>query len=132
MEKHILSGRGGRSASRRKQLEALGAIALLLVLVARWQRSWYYVYAAAAILLAGLAWKEFAEVLRRYWMKLGEALGFVTGKVLLTIVYILIVLPLSFFARRSGKLSIRLKGGAKTNFKYRAHVYGEEDFRNPW
>ncbi len=121
--------------SRRKQLEALGAIALLLALVARWQRSWYYVYAAVAILLAGIAWKEFAEVLRRYWMKLGEALGFVTGKILLTIVYILVVLPLSFFARRSGKLSIRLKGGAKgvkTNFKDRAHVYGKEDFRNPW
>jgi Saxitoxin biosynthesis operon protein SxtJ len=117
---------------RRRQLEALGAVVLLFLLLARWQRSWYIVYAAIAILVTGILWREFAEKLRHYWMGLGKALGFVSGKILLTLVFVLLVIPISLIARRSGKLSIRLKAGGKTNFKDRNHLYEGEDLKNPW
>jgi Saxitoxin biosynthesis operon protein SxtJ len=120
------------TGSRRKQLEALAAIALLFVLIARWEKSWYTLYVAAVILVMGVLWRGFAEILRRYWMKLGKGLGVISGTILLTLVYILAVLPLSFFARRSGKFSIRLKPGGKSNFKDRAHRYEEKDFLHPW
>ncbi len=121
-----------KTGGRRKQLEALAAIALLFVLIARWERSWYFIYVAAVVLVMGVLWRGFAEMLRRYWMKLGKGLGVVSGTILLTLVYILAVLPLSFFARRSGKFSIRLKPGEGSNFKDRGHVYAEKDFLHPW
>jgi hypothetical protein len=117
---------------RRKQIEKLVVVALFLLVLGRWRRNWNYAYAALAILLAGLAWKGFAEGLRIAWMKLGEGLGYVFGKVLLTLVFLLMVIPLSVFARLTGRLNIRLRPGGKTYFKERNHLYVKEDFENPW
>jgi hypothetical protein len=121
-----------KTGSRRKQLEALAAITILFVLIARWERSWYTVYVAAMVLVMGVLWRGFAEILRRYWMMLGKGLGVISGTILLTLVYILAVLPLSYFARRSGKFSIRLKPGGGSNFRDRAYRYAEKDFLHPW
>jgi hypothetical protein len=117
---------------RKKQIEALAAIALLLLLIARWQRSWNYVYIALAILLVGLVWEDFARVLQYGWMKLAEGLGFVSSRVLLTLVFILILIPVSLFAKYTGKLHIRLKAGGSSNFIDRNHTYVKEDLENPW
>ncbi|HZE86197.1 MAG TPA: SxtJ family membrane protein [Puia sp.] len=117
---------------RRKQIEALAAIALFLLVLGRWQRSWNYVWAAAAIFLLGLLWKDFAEMLRAGWMKLAEGLGFVSGKIILTVVYFLVLIPIAIFARRSGKLNIRLNPDGRMGFKVRNHRYAKEDLENPW
>lgn len=117
---------------RRKQFETLAAIVLLLLALARWQKSWNYVYVAGVIVLTGLAWKGFSEKLHIAWMKLAEGLGFVSGKIILTLVFFLILIPVSFFAKRAGKLNIRLKSDERTEFKERNHKYAREDFENPW
>jgi hypothetical protein len=132
MREKVLMKHNMNMTGRRKQLEALGAVVLLFLLLARWQRSWYMVYAAIAILVTGVLWRAFAEKLRYYWMGLGKALGFVSGKILLTLVFLLLVIPISIIARRSGKLSIRLKAEGKTNFRDRNHLYVGEDLKNPW
>jgi hypothetical protein len=117
---------------RRKQIEALAAIALLLLIIGRWERSWYWVFAAGAVFASGVLWRDFAEVLRRGWMKLAEGIGFVTGKILLFLVFVLILIPVAVYARRSGKLNIRIKKDGQTGFKERNHLYGKKDFENPW
>ncbi|MHA4808550.1 hypothetical protein ACX0G9_10615 [Flavitalea flava] len=118
--------------NRRKQLETIIVLVLFLLVLARWQRSWNYVYAGGALLFLSLAWPLFSKNLALYWMKLGEGMGFISGKILLTAVYVLIVLPVSFFARRGGKLNIRLKPRGKTNYKDRDHTYSPADFQDPW
>jgi hypothetical protein len=110
----------------------LAAIALFLVVLGRWQRSWNYVWVAAAVFLLGLVWKDFSEVLRAGWMKLAEGMGFVSGKVVLTLVYFLVLIPVAFFAKRSGKLNIRLKPDERWGFRVRNHRFVKEDFENPW
>jgi len=118
--------------TRRKQIESLGAVLLLFLLIGRWQRSWYYVYAGVALFLLGLIWRQAGALISAGWMGLGKAIGFVTGKVLLTVVFILIVIPISVFARRRDRLDIRLKPGQRTNFKERGHTFGKADLENPW
>jgi hypothetical protein len=132
----ILINPGGtnfvRMKKRRKQIETLVVIALFLLVLARLHRSWAYVYSAAGLLALGLVWKDFADKLHIGWMKLAEGLGFVTGKILLTLLYFLLLLPLSVFAKRSRKLNIRLKAGEKTGFRDRDHTFVKEDLDNPW
>jgi hypothetical protein len=118
--------------SRRKQIETLVVIALFLLVLARLHRSWTYAYIAAGLLALGLVWKDFADKLHIGWMKLAEGLGFVTSKILLTLLYFLLLLPLSVFAKRSRKLNIRLKAGEKTGFRDRDHTFVKEDLENPW
>ena len=109
-------------------------MALVLLILARHQHSWTYVYAAAALVLAGVLVEPFARGLHWGWMKLAEGLGFISSRILLTVVYVLVVLPVAFFAKRSGKLSIKLgKGGrGASGFKDRNHVFVKEDLENPW
>jgi hypothetical protein len=118
--------------TRRKQIETLAVLALFLLVVARWQKNWIYVYAGVAVFLTGLVWKDFGRLVAKGWMKLGEVMGVITGKILLTLVFFLIVFPISLFAKRSGRSNIRLKPGGKTYFKDRNHVYTREDFENVW
>jgi hypothetical protein len=116
----------------RKQIESLAAILLALLLIGRWQRSWTYVAVAGGLLLLCLVWPGCARWVSVAWMKFGKAMGAVTGRVLLTVVYLLIVIPMGFVARWRGKLHIRLKPRGQTNFEQRDHLYSEADFSNPW
>jgi hypothetical protein len=116
----------------RKQAESVLAILLLLLIIARWQRSWYFVYAAGGVLLLAFAWPRAAEWLSVYWMKLGKLIGLVTGKILLFLIFLFIVIPLSFFVRWRGKLDMRMHPGKETNFKERDHVFVPDDLKEPW
>lgn len=118
--------------TRRKQLESLAALLLLFVLIGRWQRSWYYVYVGGLLVLLGLIWPAAAQWMSFAWMKLGKAIGAVTSRVLLTVVFVLIVLPVSFYVRWKDKLDIRRRPGRSTTFKDRDHTYLPADLQDPW
>jgi hypothetical protein len=118
--------------TRRKQLESLGAILLLLVVVGRLQRNWYFVYAGVALVLTGLFWRRAAVLLSLSWMKLGKLIGAITGRVLLTLVFVLVVLPISIVARRKDWLGIRMRRERRTHFKDRAHLFERADLQDPW
>jgi hypothetical protein len=117
---------------RRKQIETFVVICLFLVILGRVNRSWNEVYAAAGLALLGLAWKDFREAVHWLWMKLAEVMGLITGKILLTLIFILMVIPLSFFAKKRGKLNIRMKPGGASYFKELNHIYTQKDLENPW
>ncbi|MBO9572765.1 MAG: hypothetical protein J7497_11260 [Chitinophagaceae bacterium] len=59
------------------------------------------------------------------WMWLSRILGYISGNVLLTLVFIVFVIPVSIFIRK--KLSIR-----ETGFRIRNHIYQKKDLENPW
>lgn len=115
-----------------KPIQSLIAISILLLLIARWQRSWPIAAIAPALLLTGLLWKSFTKILHTLWMKLAETLGFISSHILLTLVWFLLLLPLSLFARFNKKLTIRLTPPDSSNFKTRNHTYTKEDLENPW
>jgi hypothetical protein len=66
------------------------------------------------------------------WTKLADVLGWVSGKAVLTVVYLFILLPLALFARLTGKLTLRLKPGGDSYFKSRDHTYTKDDLTHPW
>lgn len=113
-------------------MESIAALLLALLLIGRWQRLWIYVVVAGCLLLLCLVWPGFARLVATAWMKFGRAIGAVTGRVLLCIIFIFIVIPIGFVARWRGKLHIRLKPSGQTNFEVRNHQYMEADLKNPW
>jgi hypothetical protein len=115
-----------------KQWETLVAILSGLVIVYWWKRTDGWLVAAAVIGVFSLLVPAIAGWIHVGWTKLSLLLGKVTGAILLTMVYVLILVPLSFFARRFGKLGIRMKPGGESYFKSRGHRYSKQDLVHPW
>lgn len=105
---------------------------MLLLLIGRWQRSWYYVYAALVVVIIALYWPAATKWLSGWWMKAGKAIGAVTGRVLLLLVFMLIVLPVAVVARWRGWLGMHLRGGQETYYSDRDHLYTPSDLEQPW
>jgi uncharacterized membrane protein (UPF0136 family) len=86
-----------------------------------------FIIGAGSALIPG-----FAGIVHWGWTKLGLLMGNVTGKILLTLVYIVVLLPLACFARLSGKSGMKGKGGRQSYFTVRDHRYEKEDLVHPW
>src|SRR5579871_534073 len=117
---------------KRKHVETIIVICVFLLLLGRISRSWNDVYLSGLIALLGFSWKWFREKLYFWWMKLAEILVFISGKILLTIVFVLIVIPTAFFAKRRKRINMKLEGGKETYFIERDHEYTKKDFEHPW
>ncbi len=66
------------------------------------------------------------------WYKLAEVLGWINSRIILSLVFFLLVLPLGFLSRLFKKNPLHLKNNTKTLFEERNHLYKKEDLRNLW
>lgn len=57
----------------------------------------------------------------KLWMKLGLALGWVNSRIILGLVYILVVLPISFVMRTFGYDPLRIKQNNKKTYREYKH-----------
>ncbi len=114
-----------------KEMETVLVIVLgliVLYMVKRWNG---LLVAALVIGMACVLVPALARSFHWAWMRLSLLLGEVSGRVLLTVVYVLVLLPLSLVARR--KSTIRRKASAAGSyFTERNHRYSKEDLTNPW
>jgi len=115
-----------------KRFETVLVIVLGLVTVYWFKR--YNVLLLSAIFLgiAALLVPVVATGIHWCWMKLSDVMGALSGRIMLSVIYVLVLLPLAFLARWFGKSSFRLKAGGTTYFKDRNHTYTKEDMMNPW
>jgi hypothetical protein len=112
----------------------MAVVLIFLILGMVLKQKNFYTYAMAALIvnmiLPGI-YKPFAKV----WFALANFLGTIMSKILLTIVYILLVLPVGLIIRLSGKDSLKLKQfkkGLSSVFKERNHEFRSPDIENPY
>ncbi|HKP31686.1 MAG TPA: SxtJ family membrane protein [Chitinophagaceae bacterium] len=122
---------------RKKHLETILVLVLALLVI-----DYFWAYKKHSIdgkwmifaMMALCAIGAFIPVLAKYihigWMKLGHAMGYVMSKVMLTLVYVIVVLPMSVFSRK--KVTLQLKASKNSYFKERNHTYKKEDLENVW
>ncbi|HRE50664.1 MAG TPA: SxtJ family membrane protein [Flavitalea sp.] len=91
-----------------------------------------FLLSAAALGVAGLFLPAFADIVHRLWYKLAHALGFVMGRILLTLIFFVALVPLALLSRMFGRNSLALKPGAPSYFKTREHTYSREDLEKTW
>lgn len=123
-----------------RSLQANAALALALLLVAGLSRQVLWAWGAGAVLLIGLTWPRGARALAQGWLGLAHALGWVNGRVLLTLLYWLVLAPLALLRRWQRR---RTTGSGddprftrvaprQTTFVARNHSYMRDDLLKPW
>ena len=73
-----------------------------------------------------------AKTIHFLWMKLSVMLGSVSATILLTLVFFVLIVPLSFIAKLTGKKFITLKRKESSYFKPRNFLYDKESMENVW
>jgi hypothetical protein len=118
-----------------RQRDVCLALTFLLLLLWLLFKQTFFVYAAMLLLLLGMcapgAMAPFAVV----WFGLARILGSVMSFVLLTLVYVVILLPVAIVRRCMGKDAMNLKlwkNGKGSCLVEREHVFTPEDFTHPY
>ena len=118
---------------RAKALETLAVLALACLLIGFWRDSIFRAALAASfLLLVGLLVSPLAILIHRGWFKLSELLSSVMGRLLLSLVFVLLLTPLAFLRRFLKKAPLDLNPPSEGLLKERDHLYRPEDFLNPY
>lgn len=124
--------------NRQKHLEtilvlvlALG-IAFWMVHVKKPVLGNYFLLSAFLLGIIGVFIPYLAEKIDWLWMKLAQAMGAVMGKVILSIVFGVIVLPMALLVRAFGKTGIKRKEEGESYYTQRNQEYTKETMENVW
>ncbi|HYC29210.1 MAG TPA: hypothetical protein VEB42_10345 [Chitinophagaceae bacterium] len=115
---------------RNKHLETIIVLVLALVIVYMSTHNKYWAWGALALGAIGVFIPWLAGKIHWAWMKLAHVMGYVMSKVMLTLVYVLVVVPMGIFSRK--KITLRLKATSASYFKERNYTYKKEDLENVW
>ncbi|HTI93615.1 MAG TPA: hypothetical protein VL727_23640 [Puia sp.] len=92
-----------------------------------------FLYISLFIGLAGIFSFYLSEKIDLFWNMLSLVMGKVSNFVLLTVVYFLVVMPVSFLRRLHKKNSLNFFDKGKTsNFNSRDHTFEKKDLENTW
>lgn len=68
------------------------------------------------------------------WMKIAEVLGYINGRILLSLIFFIILTPVAFIFKLTGKdpMQHKRKKDARTFYVERNHTYTKEDLEFIW
>src|SRR5690242_6488224 len=115
--------------TRSKVLETLLAFMIMLGILFWYTKNAWCLLAALVLGLTGLLFKKLAEQICLLWSKLTHIIGSVVNKVVLTIVYIFILIPLSFLSKAFKKKAVNSQV-ANSYFRNRSTTYTKENLEN--
>lgn len=87
---------------------------------------------ALAIGLIGLFVPFLSKWIAWTWFKISEGIGAVVSRVLLTVIFFLVLVPIAFLARLFTKGDLQLKRKEDSYYSDRNHQYEPKDFENVW
>lgn len=92
-----------------------------------------FIAVALAISVLSLMSFYIADKINWLWMKLSEGMGYISSKLILSIVFFLLLLPISLIYKIFNKdtLNIR-KRDRLSNYVERYHKYTAEEMENVW
>ena len=123
---------------RGKVVEAILAIATVLLSIFAYiafdKGEYHYilVYIALGLMLMCLLSKWLSSKFVWLWFKLGEGMGYVMSRVILSVVFFFFLFPISVLYRLFNKDALRLKRKEDTMYTDRSHTYSASDLENPW
>jgi len=92
----------------------------------------YLLIASLVIGGIGILFPWLAEKIHWAWMKLAHGLGYVMSRVILTLIFFIVVLPMSIFQKLAKKNALKLKPNGNTYYKDRSFTYDKESLENVW
>lgn len=91
----------------------------------------WWLLAALVAGIIGLLFKKPAEMICLLWEKITTVIGSVMNKVILTIVFIFILIPLSFLSKTFKRKKVS-NGIGSSYFRDRNTTYTKEHLENTW
>jgi hypothetical protein len=121
-----------KNNNRAKELET--CIVIMTGLLVFWliYKVKIWIALSIAVGIIGAFIPSVARWIHRAWYKLAEALGYVMSKVLLSLVFFVILFPISVFYKLFNKDSLQLKKKTDTYWTKRNHSYSAKDLEYPW
>ncbi len=112
--------------------QALVLICLILSLILG-GRGW--VVAALVFLILNMAWPVLFRPFAFVWLNFSHVLGSIVSRIILTLEFFLLVIPIGLIRRAMGKDTLALKKwkkGEESVFVARDHLYQPDDLKNPY
>lgn len=112
--------------------QALVLICLILSLILG-SRGW--VVAALIFLILNMAWPVLFRPFAFVWLNFSHVLGSIVSRIILTLEFFLLVIPIGLIRRVMGKDSLafkKWKKGDESVFVTRDHQYTDVDLKNPY
>jgi len=91
-----------------------------------------WLYAALVIGLVSIFVPFIGDKIVWLWFKLATVLGWINGRILLSIVFFLFLTPLAFLFRLMGNDPLKLSKDQESMFLERNHTYEKKDLENIW
>ena len=122
--------------TREKELETILTLCVALVVlffVTKKQHA-YYLSLSVLLGLIGMFSKFLTAKISWAWLKVGEMMGAVMSKVILSLVFFLFLFPIALLSRLFSKSnSLQLKKTSSTSYYFtRNHKYEAKDLENVW
>jgi hypothetical protein len=106
-------------------------VAAVLLMWGVWQSSWLWVYIGCGTLVFAFFPSFLVQRLMWVWLLLGELLGWVNSRILLSILYFGIISPLGWFYRRRNRWHV-FQPEQPTYYTTHEKTFTTEDLRKPW
>lgn len=124
-----------KTISKKEATDTGMAMALICLLLGHFTKHDYYYMAAIPVLVIDMTFPMFYYPFAMVWLGLTNLLGMVMSRVLISIVYIVILLPIGLIRKLTGKDSLNLKGFKKDNksvMVVRDYEFTAKDITNPF
>lgn len=92
----------------------------------------FYLYLACGIGLSGIVLRPLGDLIARGWYKLADLLSLVMSKVIMSLIFVFVLIPVSALYRLSKKDRLKLKENSESGWIERNHRYRYEDLKNIW
>lgn len=87
---------------------------------------------ASLIGTVGLSSKVAAQAIVAAWIKIGNALGWVNSRILLSIIFFILLTPIAWLYRMINKDPLKKKKSEHSTFVNRNHQFTKADLENVW
>jgi hypothetical protein len=118
--------------NREKSLETILVLCTALVVVFLVTDIRHFLTAAVVLGVIGIFSKVLSHWIHLGWMKLSHILGAISGRVLLSLIFFVFLLPLSLLQKAFGKPTMLRQHGLNSYYKDRDKKYTAEDIENMW
>lgn len=117
---------------RAKVRETLLVIVLGFGLLYLWLDRTWMLYTALGAGLAGMVSLRLNRLIHQGWFFVGDRMGRIMSKLLLSVIFFLVLVPVSLLSRLFRKNGLRMKESANGTYHSRAHLFTADDFENMW
>ena len=118
--------------NKEKSLETFLVLTGALVVVFWITNKKIFLLLALILVLIGIFSPYLTGKISWLWLKLAEGMGYVMSKVLLSVVFFIFLLPLSFMQKVFKKDTLSLKRKNISYYSERNHLYTGKDLENMW